>query len=187
MYTLKNGLNINKSKKGNSDDCSTSDLRETRVPNEKESQRVQKGIYYVNVCPSWITALSWQRGLHNSMKLWAMRCPDPDAGKDWRQKETRTAEDEMVGQHHQFNGHELGQTLGDSQGQGGLVCGSPWGHKETGLSGWTTTTMQMYNERLTSTIFLRKANRPKKTSIIDKNNEQKSWRGIHERRCLKGE
>ena len=73
-YTLKNGLNINKSKKGNSDDCSTSDLRETRVPNEKESQRVQKGIYYVNVCPSWITALSWRRGLHNSMKLWAMLC-----------------------------------------------------------------------------------------------------------------
>ena len=35
---------------------------------------------------------------------------DPDAGKDWRQKEKRAAEEEMVGWHHQFNGHELGQT-----------------------------------------------------------------------------
>ena len=34
----------------------------------------------------------------------------------------------MVGQHHRFNGHELGQTPEDSEGQGGLVCYSPWGH-----------------------------------------------------------
>ena len=39
-------------------------------------------------------------------------------------------EDEMVGWHHGFNGHELGQTPGDGEGQGGLVCHSPWGHKE---------------------------------------------------------
>ena len=31
---------------------------------------------------------------------------DPDAGKDWRQEEKGTTEDEMVGWHHQFNGHE---------------------------------------------------------------------------------
>ena len=43
----------------------------------------------------------------------------------------RVAEDEMAGQHHQFNGHEIGQTLGDSDGQGGLVCCSPLGHKES--------------------------------------------------------
>ena len=42
----------------------------------------------------------------------------------------RAAEDEMVGQCHQLNGHELEQTLGDSGGQGNLVCCSPWGHKE---------------------------------------------------------
>ena len=40
-------------------------------------------------------------------------------------------EDEMVGWHHQFNGHELGQTLGDSVGHGNLACCSPWGHKES--------------------------------------------------------
>ena len=39
-------------------------------------------------------------------------------------------EDEMVGWHHQLNGHEFEQTLGDSEGQGSLACSSPWGHKE---------------------------------------------------------
>ena len=43
----------------------------------------------------------------------------PDAGKDWRQKEKRASEDEMAGWHQQCNGHELGQTLGDGEGQGG--------------------------------------------------------------------
>ena len=46
--------------------------------------------------------------------------------------------------HHQFNGCELMQTLGDSEGQGSLVCWSPWGHKESDmterLNNWTTTT-----------------------------------------------
>ena len=39
-------------------------------------------------------------------------------------------ENEMVGWHHQLNGHEFEQVLGDSEGQGRLVCCSPWGHKE---------------------------------------------------------
>ena len=54
---------------------------------------------------------------------------DPDAGKDWGQ-EKGTTEDEMVGWHHQLNGHELDQPLGDSEEQGSLVCCSPWGLKE---------------------------------------------------------
>ena len=37
----------------------------------------------------------------------------------------------MVGRHHRLSGHELGQTLGDGEGQGGLSCCSPWGHKES--------------------------------------------------------
>ena len=44
-------------------------------------------------------------------------------------------EDEMVGQHHRFNGHEFEQTLGDGEGQGGLVCCSPWGRKESDMTG----------------------------------------------------
>ena len=39
-------------------------------------------------------------------------------------------EGEMVGWHHQLDGHEFAQALGVSDGQRGLVCCSPWGHKE---------------------------------------------------------
>ena len=52
---------------------------------------------------------------------------DPDAGKDRRQDETGATEDVMVGWHQQLNGHESEQILGDSEGQGSLVCCSPWG------------------------------------------------------------
>ena len=58
----------------------------------------------------------------------------PDAGKDWGQKK-RVSEDEMAGRHHWCNEHELGQTLGDGEGQGGLACCSPWGHKELDMTG----------------------------------------------------
>ena len=43
-------------------------------------------------------------------------------------------EGEMVGWHHQFNGHEFEQTPGDGEGQGSPVCCSPRGHKEARLS-----------------------------------------------------
>ena len=39
-------------------------------------------------------------------------------------------EDEMGGWHHQPHGHEFEQTLGVGDGQGRLVCCSPWGHRE---------------------------------------------------------
>ena len=42
-----------------------------------------------------------------------------------------TAEDEMVGWHHRFNGHEFEQVLGDDEGQRSLACYSPWGLKES--------------------------------------------------------
>ena len=54
----------------------------------------------------------------------------PDAGKDWGQKEKRALEDEMAGWHHWCSGHELGQTLGDGEGQGALACCSLWGCKK---------------------------------------------------------
>ena len=65
---------------------------------------------------------------------------DPDAGKDWGQEEKGTTEDEMVGWHHRLNGHEFGETLGVGDGQGGLVCCGPWGHKESDMTeplNWT--------------------------------------------------
>ena len=48
----------------------------------------------------------------------------------------------MVRQDHQFNGHDTGQTQGDSEGQGSLVCCSPWGRKES------ETTKQLNNGHL---------------------------------------
>ena len=53
-----------------------------------------------------------------------------DAGKDWRQEEKGTTEDEMVGWHHWLDGHEFEQAPGVGDGQGRLECCSPWGHKE---------------------------------------------------------
>ena len=52
---------------------------------------------------------------------------DPDAGKNWRQEET---EDEMVGWHYWPDGHEFEQAPGIDDGQGSLVCYSPWGRKK---------------------------------------------------------
>ena len=56
---------------------------------------------------------------------------DPDAGKDWGQEEKGTTEDEMVGWHHQLDGHEFVQAPGNSEGQESLVGCSPWDHKES--------------------------------------------------------
>ena len=50
---------------------------------------------------------------------------DSDARRDWGQEEKRMTEDEMVGWHHQLNGHRFGWTLGAGDGQGGLVCCGP--------------------------------------------------------------
>ena len=56
---------------------------------------------------------------------------DPNAGKDWRQKEKGMTEEEIVGCHHQLNGHEFEQAPGVGERQGSLVCYSPWGCKES--------------------------------------------------------
>ena len=45
------------------------------------------------------------------------------------------SEDEMARWHHQCNGHKLEQILGDCEGQGDLVCCSPWGHEESDMTG----------------------------------------------------
>ena len=51
--------------------------------------------------------------------------------EDRRQEEKGVTEDEMVGWHHQLNGQEFEQASGDGEGQGSLVCCSPWAHKES--------------------------------------------------------
>ena len=59
---------------------------------------------------------------------------DSDAEKDWRQEEKGTTEEEMVGWHHQLDGHEFEQAPGIGDGQGSLVCYNPWGHKELDMT-----------------------------------------------------
>ena len=56
---------------------------------------------------------------------------DPDAGRDWRQEEKGTTDDEMAGWHHQLNRQEFEQAPGVGEEQGSLACYSPWGCKES--------------------------------------------------------
>ena len=81
------------------------------------------------------TPILWSPDAKNQL-IWK----DPDAGKDWRQKEKGTTEDEMVGRHHRLNGHGFGWTPGVGDGQGGLTCCGSWGCKELDMSerlNWT--------------------------------------------------
>ena len=59
---------------------------------------------------------------------------DPDAGKNWGQEEKGMTEDEMVGWHHWFNGHEFEQAPGDGEEQGSMAGCSPWGRKESDMT-----------------------------------------------------
>ena len=81
------------------------------------------------------TPILWPPDVKNWL-IWK----DPDAGKDWGREEKRMTEDEMSGWHHWLDGHEFERTPGVGDGQGGLVCCSPWGCKEsdmTELLNWT--------------------------------------------------
>ena len=66
------------------------------------------------------------------MKNWLIG-KDPDDGKDCRREEKGTTEDEMAGGHHWLDGHESGKTVGNSEGQGSLVC-CPWGREELDMA-----------------------------------------------------
>ena len=59
---------------------------------------------------------------------------DSDAGKGRRQEEKGMTEDKMAGWHHQLNGHKFEQALRGGEGQGSLVCCSPWGHKASDMT-----------------------------------------------------
>ena len=63
---------------------------------------------------------------------------NPDSGKDWRWEENGTTENEMVGWHHQLNGHEFEQTPGvcaDRKAWSAAVHGMA--KNQTRLSNWT--------------------------------------------------
>jgi len=73
---------------------------------------------------------------------------DPDAGKDWRQEEKGTTEDEMVGWHHRRHGHEFEQALGYGERQGSPACCSPWSCKES------DTAEQLNNSRCLRAVLI---------------------------------
>ena len=59
-------------------------------------------------------------------------------------------EDEMVWRHHQLDRHEFEQAPGVGDGQGGLVCCSPWGHKESDMTEWLNWTESEQESRLSA-------------------------------------
>ena len=99
------------------------DSKETKPvsPNEKQSwllmgrtdAKAEAPILWPSDAKNWLTG------------------KDPDAGKDWRQKEQKTAEeeDEMVRSHCQVNGQKSEQAAGGGEGQANLVCHSPRGRR----------------------------------------------------------
>ena len=84
----------------------------------------------------------WSRN-SNTLVMWREELThwrDPDAGKDWRREGKGTAEDEMIRWYHWLNGCEFEQAAVVSDGQGNLVCCSPWGHKESNMTEWLNWT-----------------------------------------------
>ena len=79
---------------------------------------------------------------------------DPDSGKDWRREEKGLTEDEMVGWHHWFDGHDCERTPGVGDRQVSLACCSPWGLKESDMTeqlSWTDSVMSVC--RVVSFVF----------------------------------
>ena len=90
-----------------------------------------------------------------NMKSWLI-WKDPDAGKDWRQEEKGTTEDEVVGWHHWLNGDEFEYTLGVGDGQGGLACCAPWGLQESDTTeqlNWSVYMAVLLSQVLLSSPF----------------------------------
>ena len=100
------------------------DCKEIKPVNPKENQ---SWIFIGRTDVEAEAAILWPLDANN----WLIR-KDPDAGKDWTQEEKGTIEDELVGWHHWFNGHEFEQAPGIGDGQGSLACCSPWGCKRVG-------------------------------------------------------
>ena len=71
-----------------------------------------------------------------------------DAGRDGRQEEKGTTEDEMAGWHHQLDGRESVWTPGVGDGEGGLACCDSWGHKESDI------TQQLNNNNKSNYAFI---------------------------------
>ena len=100
-----------------------------RVPwtERRSNQSILKEISPEYSLEGLMLKLKFQYFGHLMWRNW-LTGKDPDAGKDWRQEKGMT-DDEIVGWHHQLDGHEFEQIPGVGDGQGSLVYCSPWGHR----------------------------------------------------------
>ena len=117
---------------------STLDCKEIKPVNPKGNQ---SWIFIGRIDAEAETLILWPPDVKN----WLIG-KVPDAGKDWRQQEKGTTEDEMVGWHHWLDGHEFEQVSGVGDGQGSLACRSPWGCKESDTTerlNWTETSCRV--------------------------------------------
>ena len=108
------------------------DCKEIKPVNPKENQ---SWIFIRRTDTEVETPILWTPEVKNRLTG-----KDSDPGKGWRQEEKGTTEDEMVGWHHWLYGHEFEQPLGVGDGQGSLVCCSPWGCKELDMTEWLNWT-----------------------------------------------
>ena len=106
----------------------------TKATNRKEIDVRQPWLFIGRIDAEAEAPICWLP----DAKIWLTR-KDPDAGKDWGQEEKRVTKGEMVGWHYQLNEREFEQTPEDGEGQGSLAYCSPWGHKESDITDWTTT------------------------------------------------
>ena len=113
-----------------------------RVPwtARKSNQSILKEISPGCSLEGLMLKLKLQNFGHTIWSVWiSIIGKDPDAGKDWGQKEKGTTEDEMVGWHHQLDGHEFEQVPGVGDGQGSLAMGlQRVGHNWATELNWTT-------------------------------------------------
>ena len=105
----------------------------TRNPTSPSWRKSVLNIHWKDWCWSWNS---------NTLATWCEQLTlgkDPDAGKDWRQEEKGTTEDDMVGWHHRLDEHEFEQAPGVGDGQGNLACSVVHGVTKswTWLSDWT--------------------------------------------------
>ena len=92
----------------------------------------------------------WWIWSSNTLATWCKELThwkSPDTRKDWRQEENGMTEYEMVGWHHQLDGHKFEQTPGVRDRQQSLVCCSPWSRKESDTTerlNWTELNTCLY-------------------------------------------
>ena len=105
-------------------------------------------------CPDLSSSDSLPRSLHSSHAGLLAISWTYNAGKAQRQEEKGTTEDEMVGWHHQPDGHEFESAPGAGDGQGGLAFCSPWGRKESDTTEWLHWTEHTKQSPNSGTILL---------------------------------